>query len=129
MAGTGSTTSQVNARLDAALKARGDRALSQAGLTPTQAVRDVWELAVRYSSEPEKLLAILEPDRIAREENAQAELRERTAKAIDAGSSLLQQAFAKSGVPWPSTPDQRSYDDLKKEAYLESCGRDMGWDG
>ena len=39
--------SQVNARIDAKLKATGDAGLAAAGYTPTQAVRALWALATR----------------------------------------------------------------------------------
>ena len=39
--------SQVNARIDATLKATGDAGLAAAGYTPTQAVRALWALASR----------------------------------------------------------------------------------
>lgn len=55
----GSMQSRVNARIDANLKTAGDAALAAAGLTPTQAVRMLWSLAVRYQDEPEKLRAML----------------------------------------------------------------------
>ena len=44
------------------LEGDGDAALAAAGLTPTQAVRMLWSLAVRYQGEPEKLRAALDPD-------------------------------------------------------------------
>ena len=39
------TAAQINVRLDADLKRSGDAALSRAGLTPSQAVRALWQLA------------------------------------------------------------------------------------
>ena len=39
------TAAQINVRLDADLKRSGDAALSKAGMTPSQAVRALWQLA------------------------------------------------------------------------------------
>lgn len=55
----GSMQSRVNVRIDTDLKTAGDAALAAAGFTPTQAVRILWSLAVRYQDEPEKLRAML----------------------------------------------------------------------
>ena len=38
------TAAQINVRLDADLKRSGDAALSRAGMTPSQAVRALWQL-------------------------------------------------------------------------------------
>ena len=46
---------QMNVRIDAALKAAGDDALSSIGLTPTQAVRTLWELAAQRGEQLEKV--------------------------------------------------------------------------
>lgn len=50
---------QMNTRIDALLKERGDKVLMKAGLTPTKAVRGLWELAVRHEEEPELLAEVL----------------------------------------------------------------------
>lgn len=48
----GSMRSQVNVRIDANMKTAGDAALAAAGITPTQAVRMLWSLAVCYQDGP-----------------------------------------------------------------------------
>ena len=42
------TTTQINVRIDRALKSSGDAALSDAGITPSEAIRAVWELAAVF---------------------------------------------------------------------------------
>lgn len=68
---------QVNARIDAELKEAGDAALAAAGLTPTQAVRMLWSLAVRYQDEPERLHEVLDPDSAALSADEMAERQRR----------------------------------------------------
>ena len=46
---------QMNTRIDRTLKREGDAALAAAGFTPSQAVRALWENAVRMRREPESL--------------------------------------------------------------------------
>ena len=68
--------------------ATGDAALAAAGLTPTQAVRMLWSLAVRYQSEPEKLRAALDPDTAEPTPDELAE-RQRKVEAVRRGSNLM----------------------------------------
>ena len=65
------TAAQINVRLDADLKRSGDAALSKAGMTPSQAVRALWQLAASLADRPGALEDILLPSR------ARAEQRER----------------------------------------------------
>lgn len=114
-----STMTQINARIDATLKKRGDEALARAGLSPTQAIRKLWELAARYASEPAKLTSALDPDGAEH----QAALRERRRReidaAIDAGSTLFSEAFSAAGMTYPTHVDERTYDQLRQDAYEE----------
>lgn len=55
------TTTQLNARLDKKLKASGDAALALIGLSPTQAVRALWEKAARRGADLEEVAALLSP--------------------------------------------------------------------
>lgn len=53
-------TTQMNVRIGSSLKREGDAVLAEAGYTPSQAVRAVWELAVRLRNQPGRLREILE---------------------------------------------------------------------
>lgn len=53
-------STQMNVRLNSDIKAAGDRALASIGVTPTQAVRSLWEhlaAAVRNPRDVERLLS------------------------------------------------------------------------
>ena len=69
-------STQMNIRIDASLKERGDDALSSIGFTPTQAVRALWERASQRGRQLEEVRQFLQ--------GAQAE-----ADRTDTGSSLL----------------------------------------
>ncbi len=120
------TLSQINARIDAQQKAAGDAALAAAGISPSEAVRALWDLAVRYSHEPGKLAAVLFPDREAQARQAIEEERERKTKLVLVCNSVVEQELAKYGcVQLPKT-DARSFDQLKEDAYAEAYAHEFG---
>ena len=45
---------QMNTRISRSLKERGDAALEKAGMTPSQAVRKLWDFAARNSHNPQR---------------------------------------------------------------------------
>ena len=90
---------QINVRLDADLKRSGDAALSRAGMTPSQAVRALWQLAASLADRPGALEDILLPSRV------RAEQREREkVKAQPSGD-----------------------EELKRNAYADRYGEEMSW--
>lgn len=115
---------QVNARIDAELKEAGDAALAAAGLTPTQAVRMLWSLAVRYQDEPERLHEALDPDSAAPSADEMAE-RRRKIEAVRRGASLMEKFFKEFAIVPQPDPDRRSlsereyYDLLREEHFRE----------
>lgn len=118
--------SQVNARIDADLKATGDAALAAAGLTPTQAVRMLWSLAVRYQGEPEKLRAALDPDAAEPTPDELAE-RQRKVEAAHRGSNLMMEFFKERGIELKPDPElqslsDREYFDLLREEHFREKG-------
>ncbi len=117
--------SQVNARIDADLKATGDAVLAAAGLTPTQAVRMLWSLAVRYQGEPEKLRAALDPDAAEPTPDELAE-RQHKVKAYHACLSQWQNVRIVLGITG-TDPDReglsdREYTDLLREEHFREKG-------
>lgn len=121
-----SAQAQVNARIDADLKATGDAALAAAGLTPTQAVRMLWSLAVRYQGEPEKLREALDPDAAEPTPDELAE-RQRKVEAVRRGSDLMMELFKERGVELKPDPElqnlsDREYFDLLREEHFREKG-------
>lgn len=122
-----SASAQVNARIAPDLKERGDAALARAGVSPTQAVRALWELAARYADDPASLLDTLYPDRADRAARDTLQAQEERARAIEQGPSIVRDAYRTAGIPWPTGADV-PYDDLMEAAYAERYGAGLGWD-
>lgn len=89
------TMVQMNTRIDADLKRRGDEALERAGFTPSQAVRALWEYAANHAFEPQTIRRALES-----EEDALARERQEIEghKAYEEGISLVKKFEEKTGV-------------------------------
>lgn len=93
---------QLNVRISPELKARGDEALSEAGFTPSAAVRALWSLAVAHRKDPDGLRAVLLPEggRDNNEER-QADI-ERRLRSLHEGWAICDSALAQ---PRPSKQD------------------------
>ena len=83
------TAAQINVRLDADLKRRGDAALSMAGMTPSQAVRALWQLAASLADRPGALQDILSPGRARAEQREREKAAKHKLELIDQGSLLF----------------------------------------
>lgn len=113
-------TMQMNTRIDRELKRRGDAALRRAGFTPTEGVRALYELAVRYEQEPDELLAALRPQTDA-ERDARADERARRVRLIDEGAALCRDFCEHHDIASDSVADV-PYDVLRADALLEEHG-------
>ena len=122
-------TAQINARLNPALKQRGDEALLGAGLSPSQAIRALWELAARNSDNPEAIQRALFPERAEVQEADLSAAQCRRAEAIGKGACVVEDAYRSMGVVLaPSSTAGLSYDELQDLAYQERYGELMGWE-
>ena len=83
------TAAQINVRLDADLKRSGDAALSRAGMTPSQAVRALWQLAASLADRPGALQDILSPGRARAEQREREKAAKHKLELIDQGSQLF----------------------------------------
>lgn len=81
------TAAQINVRLDADLKRSGDAALSKAGMTPSQAVRALWQLAASLADRPGALEDILLPSRARAEQREREKAAKRKLELMDQGRS------------------------------------------
>ena len=90
------TMVQMNTRIDADLKQRGDEALKRAGFTPSQAIRALWEYAANHTLEPQAIRRALESEEDALEREKQ---RAEGHKAYEEGLALVKEASKKLGVP------------------------------
>lgn len=119
-------SAQINVRLDANLKRTGDAALSSAGMTPSQAVRALWQLAASLADRPGALQDILSPDRARAEQREREKAARRKLELIDQGSQLFAIACRESGIDAVKacpTGDE----ELKRNAYADRYGEEMSW--
>ena len=121
-------TAQINVRLNPELKQRGDEALLGAGLSPSQAIRALWELVARNSDNPEAIQRALFPERAEAQEADLSAAQCHRAEAIGKGARVVEDAYRAMGVvPTPSSADL-SFDELQDLAYQERYGELMGWE-
>ena len=118
---------QVNARISPQLKASGDAALAAAGLTPTQAVRAVWELAVKYEDDPQGLRDLLLPDEKTEREAARAKERARKLALAKKGARLLEDFYKNVGISGLPGSSCASFEELKEQAFMDRYGELLGW--
>lgn len=113
--------SQVNARIASDLKRRGDQGLARAGLTPTQAVRALWDLASRSIDCPSRVVEALFPER-AEDERAQAEAGiRRKLQAVQDGPKIVERGLEQMGLrpQFDALPSASSNAELRAYAYAE----------
>ncbi len=119
-------SAQINVRLDANLKRTGDAALSSAGMTPSQAVRALWQLAASLADRPGALQDILSPDRARAEQHEREKAARRKLGLIDQGSQLFAIACRESGIDVPKAQPTGD-EELKRNAYADRYGEEMSW--
>lgn len=118
---------QVNARIDPELKRSGDKGLAAAGISPTEGVRALYELASLYAKKPRKLIAALYPKAEEQAEKTAADARARKLKLIDECASIVADARAELGISASPSAIAPSFDDLVERAYDDKYGAFMGW--
>ena len=118
---------QVNARIDPELKRSGDKGLAAAGISPTEGVRALYELASLYAKKPRKLIAALYPKAQEQAQKPAADAKARKLKLVDEGASIVADACAELGISTSSSAVAPSFDDLIERAYDDKYGAFMGW--
>ena len=110
-------TAQINVRLDAELKAAGDRALAEAGFTPSKAVRILWEKAARGGEDLRELQAFLLD---AARDADEGTLRAQRLALIDGIDDVAAQACANYGLQldWDALPPM-SDEDIEDAYYRD----------
>ena len=116
-------TAQINARIEPELKASGDAALAAAGLSPTQAIRALWELAARNADDPSTIETTLFPERTHQQMEAAQARRAGRMAAARRGAGLAGATMAAHGIPLPADGlPELSPDALRDLAYQEQFG-------
>ena len=106
-------TVQLNVRIDKDLKSSGDAALALIGLSPTKAVRALWEKAARRGKDLEEVAALLSPSARKGPELAVAQADD----AVRRGWDFMEEAYASLGIDPSATRDYP--DEEMLEAALE----------
>lgn len=102
-------SAQMNVRMDRQLKEAGDAVLASLGMTPSQAVRALWEYLVINERMPSKEGSA----KIPSDEANQRFVESRAAQ----GSHIIRDSCLKYGIPIPEFSGD--YDDLYEEAMAE----------
>ena len=116
-------TVQMNVRIDATKKEAGDNAFAHIGLTPSQAVRALWEFAARNGNDPAALRTMIAELEGEQEDEEALSEKERRLKTLHEGWALMDNFRKERGLVCdiPEDDDERMayYDELREEAYWE----------
>lgn len=119
---------QMNFRIDAELKRRGDERFARFGCTPSEAMRRLYEVAARYDDESEALLqSLVGPE--AEEAGTMSE-GEKRAQAVTDFLASLQAQREVLGIPPAASPQEFSdeyWDNLFYEAKTERLAERGLW--
>ncbi len=113
------TLPQLNARIESDLKRSGDEALRNAGYTPSQAIRGLWDFAARHRHDPTAIRSVLEADGTGL--NDGSEPNEKRACALERmadGPRIVSSTREKLGIPDSPSTDY-SDDDLREWAHFD----------
>ncbi len=117
---------QMNFRIDAELKRRGDERFARLGCTPSEAMRRLYECAARYDDESEAVLtSIIKPEGLSPKEEG-----EKRAQAILDFQASLQAQREAMGIPLrdPShAPTDEELEELLYEAKIERLAERGLW--
>lgn len=116
--GMDASSAQINARIDAGLKASGDSALAKAGLTPTKAIRALWERFAELADRPEKIRELISraPDEFAADEVIE---RDRKLALAREGATIVSQSLAARGMAVPEGFEGLPYEEFREQTLIE----------
>lgn len=116
-------TVQMNVRIDEATKEAGDAAFARIGLTPSQAVRMVWEFAAQHVNDPEALRSLLDKLNKNQENGSASSEQTRRVEALHEGWALIDNFRKEHDLicTVPEDDDERMayYEQLREEALQE----------
>lgn len=106
---------QMNVRLDSQLKEAGDAVLARIGMTPSQAVRELWQYLIENGHMP------------AKKNNDEALSDDIRSKArlphvSEGGAALVSSFYERFSIQRPSTDEAFDYDELYDQMMSERFG-------
>ena len=117
------STAQMNVRMDTTLHAQGNAALAEIGVTPSEAVRALWEKAAKRGEDLEEIRKLLfAPSRSKEEE------RKRALALVEEGHNIVANYYRSVGIdPEKLEQDTRTYEELRDEMYDEMLAEMEAW--
>ena len=106
---------QMNVRIDDTVKRAGDMAFANAGLTPTQVVRSVWEFAAAHQDNPALVRKLFDEAL----NGSTDELKRFDLHQIDEASSTCARLRERFGLTAPDALEEIDYDALRMQATYE----------
>ena len=97
-----------------------------AGITPSQAVRALWQLAASLADRPGALQDILSPGRARAEQREREKAAKHKLELIDQGSQLFAAVCRESGIDLAKVQPSGN-EELKRNAYADRYGEEMSW--
>lgn len=106
---------QMNTRIDAALKEAGDAVLARLGYSPSAAVRGLWQFVVDHQDDATSVREVIEPGAAG----ALSDEAARKASTIAGLRSLYARTAHELGISGYNSVDLPSWDDLREDWYDE----------
>ena len=104
---------QMNTRISRSLKERGDAALEKAGMTPSQAVRKLWDFAARNSHNPQIIQSLFDTEDEAEKREAEEERARRRAVALKS-ANIVADAYERAGIEPSEWTKNASYAEMRE---------------
>lgn len=110
---TSPKSSQMNIRMQESIKERGEKAFAHIGLTPSEAVRKLWDFAARHENDPKALQGLIaELDEVDTPEEAAQPSKLESLQEID---RMRENLYSELGI----APTPLSENDAERIAYYE----------
>lgn len=108
---------QMNVRIDARTKERGDAVLLEAGYSPTQTVRTVWAFAAAHAHEPQVVRSLLQQMEDEHDPGRETRIASKKA-ALRRMNELREQLEAVVGPSTNNPVAHLPYKELRSQALL-----------
>ncbi len=112
-------TAQINVRISRPLKERGDAALERAGYSPSQAIRNLWELAANNASNPRAIQNLFEEEKTAEKHAEASKERLQRREAFRNDMNVCAKAYEHLGIKPSLFTINAPYEELRERALME----------
>ena len=115
-------SSQMNIRIQESIKERGEKAFAHIGLSPSEAVRKLWDFAARHENDPKALQSLIaELDEVGTPEEAVQLSKLESLQEIDRMRESLYSELGITPTPLPENDAERIayYEELVEQYYDE----------